>query len=326
MRLGYFADGPWSHEALKKIVSDDRFEIAFITPRYDSQDPVLKEWAKNLGVDFLPIQNVNQRASVDMLKTYAADLFVSMSFNQIIKKDVLEIPPRGFINCHAGALPFYRGRNVLNWVLINDEKEFGVTVHYIDEGIDTGDIIRQRMLPISDKDDYSTLLRVATDNCAELLYDSLDDIERKSVNRIAQYSIHPVGSYYRKRREGDEWIDWNWTSRQIFNFIRAITKPGPCARTILGQQTILLENSSLFSDAPKYIGTAGEIVGQDKNVLIVKTGDSFIKLNGYVIDSIRYISPHTSRQKIRLGDKFASCVNAVPNSLSGEVVDLEKLR
>jgi methionyl-tRNA formyltransferase len=64
-----------------------------------------------------------------------------MSFNQIFKSEIINLPRLKTINCHAGKLPFYRSRNILNWVLINDEKEFGITVHYVDEGIDTGDII-----------------------------------------------------------------------------------------------------------------------------------------------------------------------------------------
>ena len=73
-----------------------------------------------------------------------------MSFNQIFRKDIINLTPIGIINCHAGKLPFYRGRNILNWVLINDEKEFGITVHFVDEGIDTGDIILQKTFPITD--------------------------------------------------------------------------------------------------------------------------------------------------------------------------------
>jgi len=321
VKIGYFADGPWSHEAIKKIVADERFEIAFIVPRYDCQDPVLKEWAETLGIDFLPIQNVNQQDAIDELMAYEADLFVSMSFNQILKKDILQAAPRGFINCHAGALPFYRGRNILNWVLINDEKEFGVTVHYIDEGIDTGDIIRQRMLSITDLDDYSTLLDTAIDVCAQLLYESLDDIESDTVNRIQQNSIHPVGTYFGRRREGDEWIDWNWTSRQIFNFVRAIKTPGPCARTMFGEQTVLIESASIISDAPEYIGTTGEVVGQDKNALIVKTGDSSIRLNKYIIESPTDLSSDTSKLKIKIGSRLES---AAIQSLAQRIADLEK--
>jgi len=305
VKIGYFADGPWSHEALKKIVADERFEIAFIVPRYDSQDSVLRDWAEKMGVDFLPIQNVNQQDSIDKLIAYKADLFVSMSFNQILKKDILEASPKGFINCHAGALPFYRGRNILNWVLINDEKEFGVTVHYIDEGIDTGDIIRQRMLPITDQDDYSTLLDTAIDVCAQLLYESLDDIERDSVKRIQQNSIHPVGTYFGRRREGDEWIDWNWTSRQIFNFVRAIKTPGPCARAMLGEQIVLIESTSLIENAPDYISTAGEIIGKNEDTIVVKTGDSSISIDCYSVLNVQD-EVKASRAKFNVGMRLCS--------------------
>ena len=68
------------------------------------------------------------------------------------------MPALGTINCHAGKLPFYRGRNVLNWAIINGESEFGITVHFIDDGIDTGDIIKQKTYPISLNDDYKSIL------------------------------------------------------------------------------------------------------------------------------------------------------------------------
>ncbi|MEA1052839.1 formyltransferase family protein [Lamprobacter modestohalophilus] len=80
---------------------------------------------------------------------------------QIFKKSTIERLDLGAINCHAGKLPFYRGRNILNWALINDEEEFGITVHSVDTGVDTGDIIRQQCFPITDADDYSTLLERA---------------------------------------------------------------------------------------------------------------------------------------------------------------------
>src|SRR4030066_979230 len=100
--------------------------------------------ATQLDIYFLPIQKCNSPENLDVLARYKADIFVSMSFNQILKKRIIDMAPRGFINCHAGALPYYRGRNILNWALINDAREFGVTVHYVNEGIDTGDIIAQR--------------------------------------------------------------------------------------------------------------------------------------------------------------------------------------
>ena len=148
MKIGYFADGPWSHKALNKILLDNRFSVKFIVARFNNPDLVLKKTAEKLGIPFRIDLNINSDHVLKELDDFKCDIFVSMSFNQIFKSKILNLTPLGIINCHAGRLPFYRGRNVLNWVLINDEKSFGVTVHYVDHGIDTGDLILQRSYKI----------------------------------------------------------------------------------------------------------------------------------------------------------------------------------
>ncbi len=315
MRVGYFADGPWSHRALERIVEDERFEIAFIVPRYDTQDSILKQWAEQLEVDYLPFENVNLPGNVETLRRYDADLFVSMSFNQILKTEILGVAPLGFINCHAGALPYYRGRNILNWVLINDGKEFGVTVHYVDEGIDTGDIILQKMEKITDQDDYATLLDRAIVICADLLFESLVNILDGSVQRKVQTDINPVGFYCGRRVNGDEWIDWAWPSRRIFNFVRAITEPGPCARTVLNGDEVIVRKVSLIRAATNYIGTPGEIVGVMDGGIVVKTGDSSIFIENFSL-------PLTIK-KIRIGHRFGLNLEDAVVALQKRIFELE---
>jgi methionyl-tRNA formyltransferase len=298
MKIGYFADGPWSHLALDKIVASSALEVVFIVPRYDSQDPILKGMAAKINVPFIPLKDINADDSLAIIKSYNPDLNVSMSFNQILKNEILGVAPKGFINCHAGELPFYRGRNILNWVLINDADRFGVTVHYIDLGIDTGDIITQKTSPILDEDDYASLLERATHLCAETLFDALCLIENDTVSRIPQNQIHPVGFYCPRRIKGDEIIDWNWTSRRVFNFIRSISSPGPCARTFFNSQEILVEKAEFIPDAPTYISTTGTIIAKENNAIIVKTGDSFIS-----ITKLRVTEDHLS---LRIGDRLSS--------------------
>ena len=152
LNVGYFADGPWSHVAFEKIIKDNDIQISFICVRYDTQDETLKNYAKKHNIDYVKNKNINSEEFISYISKFECDLFVSMSFNQIFKTEIINLPKYKTINCHAGMLPFYRGRNILNWALINDEKEFGITVHYVDEGIDTGDIILQRSYPISDND------------------------------------------------------------------------------------------------------------------------------------------------------------------------------
>ena len=278
LKIGYFADGPWSHLAFKKLISDNDIEIAFIVPRNDTTDNTLLGLARQYKIDYISPVNINSEEFFQKAKAYNCDLFVSMSFNQIFRKRIIELPYLKTINCHAGKLPFYRGRNILNWVLINDEKEFGITVHYVDEGIDTGDIISQKTFQINDFDDYNSLLNIAFKECSILLYDTIKQIQKNDITRISQKSIHPVGFYCGKRGEGDEIINWNSNSRELFNFIRAICYPGPIATTFIDGVLVKINRARYISNAPNYIGKNGQLISKTDNGFIVKTNDSFIEI------------------------------------------------
>ena len=292
--IGYYADGPWSHQALEKLLQDQSINIAFICARNDNPDPVLRERAAKYNIEYLTHPNVNSDEFLDRIINYNADLFVSMSFNQIFRKRLMTLPRLQTINCHAGKLPFYRGRNILNWALINDEKEFGITVHYIDEGIDTGDILNQQSFSISDQDNYATLLEVAHHKCAELLYFTIKQMQCGEHSRTKQTLIHPHGFYCIPRKLGDERLDWNQTSRDIFNFVRAICRPGPEARSSLGQREIKINRVEFLPEAPVYKGIAGSVVGVDAGGVYVKTVDSYIKIVEW-----------SGIEKLRIGDRLA---------------------
>lgn len=278
MKLGYFADGPWAHKALDKILENEHLQVAFIVARYDKADPVLREYADRLDIPYYLHPNVNSPDFIQMIEKHQCDVYVSMSFNQILKTEIINSVPKGFINCHAGALPFYRGRNIINWALINGEKQFGVTVHYIDEGIDTGDIICQQFAEIADNDDYADLLEKAIGLCASTLPAALLSIANGTVQRIKQHSIHPVGFYCSQRKNGDEWIDWTLPSTRIHNLIRAIALPGPGARSTWDGKQVAILKSELIDNAPTYIDRPGTVVGRNARGVVVKTGDTTIQL------------------------------------------------
>ncbi len=278
IKIGYFADGPWGHRTFEKILSDKDYEIKFVCVRYSSNDLKFENYCKKYNIAYLKHKNINSVEFLNQIKDYNCDLFVSMSFNQIFKSEIIKIPPLKIINCHAGKLPFYRGRNIINWALINDEIEFGITVHFIDEGIDTGDIILQRTFPITDSDTYSTLLEKAYIECPDILFESIKKIKEKNVKKIKQNSIHPIGFYCPKRKKGDERINWNQSSRDLFNFIRAISLPGPQARSFIENEEIYIEKAEYIKVAPKYIGIPGAVLFSSDEELIVKTKDTFIRI------------------------------------------------
>ncbi len=283
IKIGYFADGPWSHLAFEKLIKDETIAIQFIVPRSDTTDETLKHFSQEYSIDYLYPVKINSIEFIEAVKSYDCDLFVSMSFNQIFRTNIIAIPKYGVINCHAGKLPFYRGRNILNWALINDEKEFGITVHYVDEGIDTGDIIKQNCYPITDNDDYNSLLEIAYVECATILYDAIKEIQSGESDRIIQNTIHSVGFYCGRRVPGDEIINWNNSSRKLFNFIRSINKPGPMATTKINDKVVKINKARIIENAPEYIGTAGQLLVKTPEGFLIKTHDSFIEI--YEVES-----------------------------------------
>lgn len=293
MKIGFFADGPWAHKAFEKLIQDKSIQIMFIMVRYDKRDPILLRLAGEHGISVEICDNVNSRLFIEHVKEYDADLFVSMSFNQIFKTELINLPRYKTINCHAGKLPFYRGRNILNWALINDEKEFGITVHYMDEGIDTGDIILQEVYPITDDDDYRTLLMRAYDGCATVLYRAIKMIQGNSISPIKQAEVDPVGTYCGTRLPGDEIIDWSQNSRDVFNFIRALCTPGPQATSWIEGNRIRINKAKIIPGAHVYKNIAGQVVGKTVQGFIVKTGDSIIEIVEY-----EYAG------KIKIGDRL----------------------
>lgn len=278
MRLGYFADGPWAHRALQSINADGRFEIAFLVLRHGSADPVLSKWADQHNVPCYVVPNVNLPEFIGIIADHRAELFVSMSFDQILRKEIREAAPLGFINCHAGALPFYRGRNVLNWALINGEDTLGITVHDVDDGIDTGDIITQIFVDIVPDDDYGTMLEKAYEACPRALIEALGSYVEGTVRRRKQAEIHPVGFYCPRRTQGDELLQWNQPSLQVVNFVRGLALPGPGARAFIEGSSYAVLKASLIPRAPTYIATPGAIVGRDAAGIIVKTLDTTIHI------------------------------------------------
>jgi methionyl-tRNA formyltransferase len=294
IKIGYFADGPWAHLALQAMLTDRAVEVSFICVRFDNPDEYLLKEGERNGIPSFSLENVNLIESLAFLDSFKVDLFVSMSFNQIFRSAFLSIAPLGVLNCHAGKLPFYRGRNILNWALINGEDEFGITVHQVDEGIDTGDIITQKTFPIEIDDNYGSLLKVAHRECAPLLIEAIHLMRLGTSKPVRQREISLYGTYFTQRIAGDERINWNQSSRNVHNFIRALSSPGPEAQTYLKNQIVKVKVSKFIDNLPKFIGIPGSVIGVSNQGVAVKTADTYL----FLIDYDGYPNP-------RIGDRFS---------------------
>jgi methionyl-tRNA formyltransferase len=294
--IGYFADGTWAINTFRKLIKDKEIIIKFICLRYGKTDQKLYKIAKKNKIKTYIFKDVNHYSNIDNIKKANCDLIVSMSYDQIFRNKLIKHYQKSIINCHAGNLPFYRGRNILNWALINDEKEFGVTVHFINKKIDAGDIIIQKKYPITDKDDYSTLLKICNKECPELLYKSIKMIQNKTYNVVKQNQIDLKGSYFRKRGASDENINWKQSSRKIFNFVRAICKPGPIARGFNKKKIIYIHKVKDLKNIYKLENVrSGTIVKILNSKPIVKV------MRGYIM-----ITRYSSNFKLSAGMRFDS--------------------
>jgi methionyl-tRNA formyltransferase len=266
-----------------------------------------------LGLPLLQPSNVNSLDFVERIKSLSPDLNLSISYNQILRRPIIASAKLGFLNFHAGKLPYYRGRNVINWAIINGEREIGITAHFVDEGIDTGDIILQRTLPIEWTDTYGDVLSRVVEAFPDLVLDSVALMASGQPKR-AQQANHP-GSYFPGRDKEDEWLDWSDNSFNLHNKIRAITRPGPGARTLLGEKEVRIWTAFYDPSWPKYIATPGQVVGRPNNGVLVKTGDSTILLSEIQIADV--CETPSWRIGTRLGiNLIASLPNVVNRSVS----------
>jgi methionyl-tRNA formyltransferase len=317
LKIAYFGDGAWATKSLQRLIKDGH-SIATVVLRSQPSDQTLPELAKELGIDTLQPKRVNADDFSEALNEIGPDLCISMSYDQIIRRRVLEVPRKGFINFHAGKLPLYRGRNVINWAIINNETEIGLTAHYLDEGIDTGDIILQKTLPIEWQDTYSHVLSKVTDGFPALMSETVRQISDGRAYRRSQSGLQ--GTYYGRRKQGDESIDWSKSSLETYNKIQAITHPGPGATTELNGNTCIVWTSSYDPSWPNYVATPGEVIGRIPDAgIMVKSSDSTL-----LVKSIQMQSNAERVADFPIGTRFGISLIDEVMSLKNRIDALER--
>ncbi len=245
MKLGLFLDGTWSHNFLNQI-DREKFKICFVIGRI-KLDTKLKKICRRKKIPFFIKRNINSKKTLNFIKENKCDFLISLSYDQIFKKDILSLYKDKILNCHAGYLPFYRGRNVLNWALVNGEKYFGISTHLIDKGIDTGKIILRSKYKIAANDTYETILKKAHINCPKVLIKTLNLlISKKKIKYISQKNLKSRKFYYKKRGKKDEIIDLNLSLEKIHNLIRAISYPGPEAKLLFKGKKFKIKSSKII--------------------------------------------------------------------------------
>jgi methionyl-tRNA formyltransferase len=180
------------------------------------------------------------------------DLLWITDFRYLIPAEMIALAPLGAVNLHPSLLPAYRGRAPVNWAILNGDTRLGLTAHFVDEGMDTGDIIEQVSYEICDDQDVGDCLNILYPLYGSITQKVLAYFESGRVPRVPQ--DHSRATTFPRRRPEDGRIDWTQTARSIYNLVRAVASPYPGAFTTLGREGVTVWKARIASD----IGSTSE--------------------------------------------------------------------
>ncbi len=232
MRIVFMGSADFSCATLRLLANDSRDSIVGVVTQPDRpkgrgremhQSPV-KAIAPAGAVVMTP-GKVNSSDSVEAIRRLAPDLVVVVAYGQILRKELLAMPRLGCVNVHASLLPRYRGAAPIQWAVANGDRETGVTTMYMSEGMDEGDILKQKRVAIDPQDTGGTLHDKLASRGAELLGETIEDIRngiaRRIPQRAAEATIAP------KLSKADGRIDWTMSAARICDRVRGFN-PWPC--------------------------------------------------------------------------------------------------
>jgi len=262
----------------------------------------VKEMALELELPVLQPVKMKDQAFIDELREINADLFVVVAF-RILPQSVLNIPPLGSVNLHASLLPQYRGAAPINYALFNGDKETGVTVFFLNRGVDTGEIISSENVPILPEDNYGSLYNklAVTGSC--LLSKTASDIFTGDFKTRPQ----DQGVYRTAPKIGPEdfIINWNMSAQDILNRIRGLSpKPGAYS-TVDGRKIKIIEAEFDNTKCDERTGTVLE-ADPRKGILYIATGSGILKVKKIQAESkpVTDIRSFLNGNKIEPGARF----------------------
>ncbi len=240
MRLGVLASGNLGLQVLKELKR--KYILSFVMT--DGSSKTILEFCEENKISLF-VGNPRNEKATGFIKNQEIDVLASINYLFLIEKELINLPKILAFNVHGSLLPKFRGRTPHVWAIINNEKETGITAHQIDEGCDTGNIIKQVVVSIHQEDTGASILKKFEALYPKLIFEVLNDIEEGTLNLYAQ--DHTKATFFYKRTPEDGQINWEWQKEQIYNWVRAQAAPYPGAFTFLEGEKVIVDHVS-FSD------------------------------------------------------------------------------
>lgn len=280
MRIVFMGTPEIALGCLQKIIDEKHEVIGVVTQPDKPQNrgkklgmPPVKELALRYDIPVYQPLKARDEEFVNVLKELNPDVIVVVAYGQILPKSILDIPKFGCINVHVSLLPKYRGAAPINWVIINGEEKTGVTTMYMDEGLDTGDMILQKEFALDNEITAGELHDKMMVVGAETLKETLDLIEKGCAPRTKQN--HDDFSYAPMMDKSLGNIDFNKKAKDIHNLVRGVN-PWPSAYTTYDGKTMKIWKTKVLNEESQK--APGTILSVDKDGIKVSTLDKVILL------------------------------------------------
>ena len=239
----------------------------------EMQQTPVKACALKHNIEVFQPVKIKTPEAVEVLRGYGADLFVVAAFGQILSKEILDMPKYGCVNIHASLLPKYRGAAPIQWAILDGEKETGVTIMQMNEGLDTGDMLTKVIVPIEDTDTGESLFDKLAEAGAKLLVETIPQIEAGTLNPEAQDDS--LSTYAKMIKKEMGLVDWKKEAVVLERLVRGMNS-WPSAYTHFNGQTLKIWEAAV--EKSKEQAEPGTVVEVTKNSIKVQTGQDLLVL------------------------------------------------
>lgn len=227
--------------------------------------------AHKLGIKVHHASDINAPETLAAIEASEPDLTLVIGWSQICRKPFRDIARMGSVGFHPSALPRLRGRGVIPWTILRDEATTGSTMFLLDEGVDSGDILLQRLFPLDVEETARSLYDKHTRNIGEMVPEAISLVRAGNPPRRKQNEDD--ASYCARRRPEDGLIDWGKSAASVLRLIRAVGDPYPGAFTHHGGETVRIDEAIHFPRSGRYIGLPGQVQASTAEGFIVMCGD-----------------------------------------------------
>ena len=238
----------------------------------------VKEAALAYGLQVYQPKRIRNPENIDLLREIDPDVIVAVAFGQILPREIVELPPYGCINVHGSLLPKYRGAAPVQWAVIDGEKESGVTIMRMDEGLDTGDMLLKSVCELTPDETGGSLFDRLKEEGARTLIKALKGLEEGSITPEKQPAESPT-PYARMLTKEMGLIDWSQSALSIERLVRGLD-PWPSAWTYLNGKQLKIWKTRVCPAGPDEAAgcSPGTVVEVDKESFTVQTGEGTLQI------------------------------------------------